>query len=125
MKSRLLSRRTYGELLAETSVNELLAPGADALSHGHRGRIGARYRLGRARRGLRRTRQRTSVARAMVMDQPDSEPAQLVRILLARWDRTNLLTVLRQQIPGPRAWTDWTGPGRTHRHPWANWMRPL
>ncbi|HOQ62192.1 MAG TPA: 3-hydroxyacyl-CoA dehydrogenase NAD-binding domain-containing protein, partial [Vicinamibacterales bacterium] len=39
-----------------------------------------------------------------------SEPAQLVRILLARWDRTDLLTVLRQQIQGPAGVSGPDGP---------------
>jgi len=103
MKSRLLSRRTYGELLAQTSVDELLATLAQTPY-----RTGIEAALSRAtgwaalRDGLRRDlTAHLGRVRAMVMDQPDSEAAQLVRILLARWDRTNLLTVLRQQIQGP------------------------
>jgi len=112
MKSRLLSRRTYGELLSRTSVDELLATLAQTTY-----RTGVEAALSRdtgwaaLRDALRRDlTEHLGRLRAMVMDQPASEPAQLVRILLARWDRTNLLTVLRQQIQGPAGVSGPDGP---------------
>lgn len=103
MKSRLLSRRTYGELLSRTSVDELLAALAQTP---YRPSIEAALSRDTGWAALRDSLRRDLTAhlgrvRAMVMDQPQSEAAQLVRILLARWDRTNLLAVLRQQIQGP------------------------
>ncbi len=103
MKSRLLSRRTYGELLGRTSIDELLAALAQTPYRASMEAALARETGWAALRDALR-RDLTSHlgrVRAMVMDQPDSEPAQLVRILLARWDRTNLLAVLRVQIQGP------------------------
>ncbi|OQA45542.1 MAG: V-type ATP synthase subunit C [Chloroflexi bacterium ADurb.Bin325] len=103
MKSRLLSRRAYGELLARTSIDELLAILAETP---YRASIEAALSRNTGWAALRDGLRRDLTAhlgrvRAMVMDQPNSEPAQLVRILLARWDRANLLAVLRQQIQGP------------------------
>lgn len=103
MKSRLLPRRTYGELLSRTSVDELLAALAQTP---YRPSIEAALARETGWAALRDALRRDLTAhlgrvRAMVMDQPQSEPAQLVRILLARWDRTNLLAVLRGQIQGP------------------------
>jgi len=105
MKSRLFDRRLYNELLAKPNLDELLASLAQT---GYREGIEAalaRYGNWEALRdGLRRDLTASLCRiRSMVVDEPASEAARLLRILLARWDRRNLLTILRMQIQGPVA----------------------
>ncbi len=113
MKSRLLSRRTYGELLAETSVNELLATLAQTPY-----RTGIEAALARdtgwAARDGACAAPDSAPGRggAMVMDQPDSEPPNW-SASYSHADRTNLLTVLRQGDPGACG-RGRTGQGRRH-----------
>ena len=102
MKSRLLDARLYNELLAKTDLNDLLASLARTGYGGSMAAALARYSGWDALRDGLRQDLVSSLRKvhSMVMDAPASEPAQLVRSLLARWDRNNLFTVIRAHSHG-------------------------
>jgi V/A-type H+/Na+-transporting ATPase subunit C len=99
----LFDQRLYSELLAKANLDDLLASLAQS-SYGDAFRAALSRHAGwdALRDGLRRDLAWALLkVRAMTTDEPDSEPAQLVSTLLMRWDRRNLLTVLRMQGLGP------------------------
>lgn len=105
MKSRLFDRRLYSELLAKANLDDLLASLAQTgYGDAFQAALSRHVAWDALRDGLRRDLTAALLkVRVMTMDEPDAEPARLVSILLMRWDRRNLLAVMRMQYQGPEA----------------------
>lgn len=100
-KSRLLDRQLYMELLSKADLDAFLASltqtayreAMEAALARHRG-LQALYD------GLRRDLTGALLqVRALAEDVPESEPAVLIRVILSRWDRHNLVTLMRAHVP--------------------------
>jgi vacuolar-type H+-ATPase subunit C/Vma6 len=103
MRSRLLTETFYSDLLAKTSIEEVITaltetPYQDDVET-------ALMRVGGVRCVFEALRANLTRTLRQVREFFEGEPRTLVSILLRRWDRHNLLTILRgqsQEVPPER-----------------------